>query len=61
MKICLKIWRQKKTASKGKFKKYILNNVTEDMSFLEMLDMLNNNYLFLVLSNCVLMTQISPI
>ena len=42
MKICLKIWRQKKTASKGKFKKYILNNVTEDMSFLEMLDLLNN-------------------
>jgi len=42
VKISLKIWRQKKTASKGKFKKYILNNVTEDMSFLEMLDLLNN-------------------
>ncbi|RME61703.1 MAG: succinate dehydrogenase/fumarate reductase iron-sulfur subunit [Candidatus Dadabacteria bacterium] len=41
MKITLYIWRQKDSKSKGKFAKYVLNDVTEDMSFLEMLDMLN--------------------
>ena len=42
MELTLKIWRQKNINSGGVFKKYHLNNVTPDMSFLEMLDMLNN-------------------
>jgi len=43
MKITLKIWRQKNTATKGSFKTYNLDHVSADMSFLEMLDVLNND------------------
>ena len=42
MKITLKIWRQKDSNSKGAFKTYQANHVSADMSFLEMLDVLNN-------------------
>ena len=41
MKLTLHIWRQKNSSVKGKFETYILDNVEEDMSFLEMLDILN--------------------
>ena len=41
MKLTLKIWRQQDAKSKGKMVKYNLDNVDEDMSFLEMLDILN--------------------
>ncbi len=41
MKIYLKIWRQKNSESKGGFVDYTLTEVSKDMSFLEMLDMLN--------------------
>lgn len=41
MKITLKVWRQKNTDTKGKFETYSLNEVSEDMSFLEMFDVLN--------------------
>lgn len=41
MKIYLKIWRQKDAVSKGAFVDYVLNEVLEDMSILEMLDVLN--------------------
>lgn len=41
MKIFLKIWRQKDSKSKGKMVDYNLTGVEEDMSFLEMLDVLN--------------------
>ena len=41
MKLVLKIWRQKDTGSKGKIEQYKLSNVEPDMSFLEMLDILN--------------------
>ena len=43
MNITLKVWRQNKRDSNGEFISYEVNNVTKDMSFLEMLDMLNNN------------------
>ena len=43
MKINLKVWRQNSTKEKGSFEKYEVDGVSEDMSFLEMLDMLNNN------------------
>ena len=41
MKIYLNVWRQKNAHAKGKFETYDLNNISEDMSFLEMLDVLN--------------------
>lgn len=41
MKIKLKIWRQNSAKEKGKLVSYKLDNVSEDMSFLEMLDVLN--------------------
>ena len=40
MKIALKIWRQKNQSDKGSFKDYKLDHVSPDMSFLEMLDVL---------------------
>ncbi|MCB9188995.1 MAG: succinate dehydrogenase/fumarate reductase iron-sulfur subunit [Flavobacteriales bacterium] len=41
--IKLKIWRQKDSKSAGKFEEYPLPNVSTDSSFLEMLDLLNEN------------------
>jgi len=43
MSINLKIWRQKNASSKGEFQVYKLSGVSEHMSFLEMLDVLNEN------------------
>lgn len=43
MKITLKVWRQKGPDSKGEFKTYKLDHVSEDMSFLEMFDILNTD------------------
>jgi succinate dehydrogenase / fumarate reductase iron-sulfur subunit len=42
MKLKLKIWRQKNAKSKGAFVLFDLDGVSPDMSFLEMLDLLNN-------------------
>lgn len=41
MKLTLHIWRQQNAKSKGRFVKYDLDDVSPDMSFLEMLDVLN--------------------
>lgn len=41
MKLKLKIWRQNDKKSKGQMVDYPLDNVSPDMSFLEMLDVLN--------------------
>ena len=41
MKMTLNIWRQKSPADVGRMVKYQLDNVSEHMSFLEMLDVLN--------------------
>jgi succinate dehydrogenase / fumarate reductase iron-sulfur subunit len=41
MKLTLKIWRQKNASDKGGFVTYPVDNVSQDMSFLEMLDVLN--------------------
>lgn len=41
MKLHLKIWRQKDASSAGKIVDYTLDGVEGDMSFLEMLDILN--------------------
>ena len=42
MQIKLKIWRQLNSLSSGSFENFLLKEVTGDMSFLEMLDLLNN-------------------
>jgi len=41
MKLFLKIWRQKNLESEGKIINYEIDGITEDMSFLEMMDVLN--------------------
>ena len=43
MNLTLKVWRQQDTKSSGKFVSYPVQGVTPDMSFLEMLDLLNEN------------------
>jgi succinate dehydrogenase / fumarate reductase iron-sulfur subunit len=42
MKLNLKIWRQKNTADKGGFVTYVADHISKDMSFLEMMDVLND-------------------
>ena len=43
MNFTLKIWRQKDAKAKGGFETYKFENISADTSFLEMLDILNNN------------------
>jgi succinate dehydrogenase / fumarate reductase, iron-sulfur subunit len=43
MKLTLKVWRQKNAENKGEFKTYQMDHVSEDMSFLEMFDVLNDD------------------
>lgn len=43
MKLTLKIWRQEGPKAKGGMKPYTIDGIDGDMSFLEMLDMLNEN------------------
>ena len=42
MNLTLKIWRQKNSNSEGKMVKYNISDISPDMSFLEMIDVLNN-------------------
>ena len=48
MKVTFKIWRQENRNTKGAIKEYKVDGLTEDMSFLEALDHLNE---LLVLKN----------
>ncbi|MBD8487237.1 succinate dehydrogenase/fumarate reductase iron-sulfur subunit [Echinicola marina] len=41
MNLTLKVWRQKNSSDKGGFVNYNIADISEDMSFLEMLDVLN--------------------
>jgi succinate dehydrogenase / fumarate reductase iron-sulfur subunit len=41
MKFTLKVWRQKNSNAKGTFETYQVDNISPDMSFLEMFDVLN--------------------
>lgn len=43
MNIKLKIWRQKNAKESGRFEDYAVENISADTSFLEMLDILNND------------------
>lgn len=47
MKLHLKIWRQLNAATKGEMVDYEVNNVSEHMSFLEMIDQLNESLIHL--------------
>ena len=41
MNLTLKIWRQKNSGSKGQFETYKISDISSEMSFLEMMDVLN--------------------
>jgi succinate dehydrogenase / fumarate reductase iron-sulfur subunit len=41
MNLTLKVWRQKNTNSQGAFETYQVNDISSEMSFLEMIDVLN--------------------
>ena len=41
MNVTLQIWRQRSTNANGRFETYQVNDITPEMSFLEMLDILN--------------------
>jgi succinate dehydrogenase / fumarate reductase iron-sulfur subunit len=41
MKLTLKVWRQANTTAPGKMVTYPIEDVSPDMSFLEMMDVLN--------------------
>ena len=43
MNLKLKIWRQPRSNAPGEFKDYQVTDITDDMSFLEMLDALNED------------------
>ena len=42
MKLTIKVWRQNGAGDKGRFSEHQLDNISEDASFLEMMDILNN-------------------
>lgn len=42
-KLTIKVWRQNKASEKGKFETYLIENVSTGSSFLEMMDILNND------------------
>ena len=46
MKLNLKIWRQQDPESKGDFENYVIDDITPDMSFLEMMDVLNQKLIY---------------
>ena len=41
MNLNLKVWRQKNTKTAGAFEMYRVENISDEMSFLEMMDILN--------------------
>ena len=47
MNLTLKVWRQSSPQAKGAFKNYNVENISADSSFLEMIDILNNQLIHL--------------
>lgn len=41
-KLNIKVWRQNRASEKGKFENYTIENISQGSSFLEMMDILNN-------------------
>ena len=60
MKLTLKIWRQKNFETKGRIVNYEIDNISPDMSFLEMLDVLNADLISKDEDPCLLYTSPSP-
>ena len=44
-KLNIKVWRQNRASEKGKFETYTIENISTGSSFLEMMDILNNELL----------------
>lgn len=42
MRVIIKVWRQNNAQASGSFESYPVDNISEDMSFFEMLDLLND-------------------
>ena len=57
MKLFLKIWRQKNPESEGKIINYEIDGITEDMSFLEMMDVLNEKIIEETLSRLTMIAE----
>ncbi|MCA8995844.1 MAG: succinate dehydrogenase/fumarate reductase iron-sulfur subunit [Planctomycetaceae bacterium] len=45
LKLTIRVWRQKGSNERGQFRDYLLQGISPDMSFLEMLDILNEQLL----------------
>ena len=60
MRLTLKIWRQKDAQSKGSMQTYPVDGIEGDMSFLEMLDVLNQGLIDNGDEPCLLYTSPSP-
>ncbi len=43
MNLTIKVWRQQNASASGQFVTYPVNNISPEMSFLEMLDILNED------------------
>ena len=43
LNLTLKVWRQADATSQGRFETYKVTDISTDSSFLEMLDIVNNN------------------
>ena len=41
IKVTLKVWRQKGRKDRGQFETYLIDKINQSISFLEMLDILN--------------------
>ena len=55
LNITLKVWRQDGPDDRGRFETYQADNISTHASFLEMLDVVNEN-----LNDCLLYTSPSP-
>ena len=44
MNLTLKVWRQKNHEAKGNFETYEVKDISSEMSFLEMFDVLNERF-----------------
>ena len=60
MKLYLKIWRQTNADSNGSFQNYEIDEITPDMSFLEMMDVLNEKLILMPYPHiCYIDTQLT--
>jgi succinate dehydrogenase / fumarate reductase iron-sulfur subunit len=53
MNLNLKVWRQKNTKTAGAFEMYRVENISDEMSFLEMMDILNEQLITTGGTSCI--------